>query len=296
MACCGPPRNRAHTGRAIMSAISRGNSVQSTQAVFARAAVAAPPALCRPQRRPERPGCCMYLGKNDPVQYPDPGLYSQAEQIALGNVPDWDNPDITTNEWAPFRLLPESQITIHNYSSTVSAVNTLVNFSIAPFGIGMPRTLIASKQLSIAPASEVDLLFPLPQAVLEGDQRIGVYIQVDHPTDSNYHNNDGAQVHDGSYTTESGRSFTLPIPVYNDSNFTRQIQLSVMPTDVIASVTPASHLFAPHEQIIATLAVDVPGFLVGSTTNVIARAVTVVGRAATGELVGGATKLLRINS
>jgi hypothetical protein len=192
--------------------------------------------------------------------------------------------------------MPQSKITLHNYSSTVSAVNTLVHFSISPFGIGMPRTLIASKQLSLAPASQVDLFYPLPQDVLHGDQRIGVYIHVEHPTDSNYHNNDGAQVHDGSYTKESGRSFTLSIPVCNDSNFTRQIQLSVMPTDIIASVTPASHVFAPHEQIIATLTIDVPGFLAGSASNIIERAVTVVGRAGTGELVGGATKLLRINN
>ena len=283
-----------------MSTIVQGDSVRGEPAALAAAAapvaVPVPPPPCRPGRRPERPGCCLYLGKNDPVEYPDPGLYSQADQIALGNVPDWDNPDIVTNDWSPFRLMPESRITVHNYSSTVSAINTLVHFSISPFGIGMPRTLIASRLVSLAPASQAELLYPLPQAVLQGDQRIGVYIRVEHPTDSNLRNNDGAQVHDGSYTTESGRSFSLAIPVYNDSNFVRQIQLSVMPTDVIATVTPASHVFAPHEQIIATLQVDVPGFLVGSASNIIERAVTVVGRAGTGELVGGATKLLRINN
>jgi hypothetical protein len=280
-----------------MTAIVQADSVGPEPAAFAAAApVPVPWSPCRPRTRPEWPGCCLFLGKNDPVEYPDPGLYSQAEQIALGNVPSWDNPDILTNDWSPFRLMAESRITVHNYSPTVSAVNTLVHFSISPFGIGMPRTLIASRQLSLAPASQVELAYPLPQAVLQGDQRIGVYIRVEHPTDTNIRNNDGAQVHDGSYTTESGRSFSLAIPVYNDSNFSRQIQLSVMPTDVIATVTPASHVFAPHEQIIATLQVDVPGFLTGSSSNVIARAVTVVGRAVTGELVGGATKLLRIDN
>jgi hypothetical protein len=164
MTCCGPSPKRVRVGRPIMSAIVQGNSVRSGPAAFAAASVGQPTALCRPEKRPERPGCCMFLGKNDPVLYPDPGLYSQAEQIALGNVPDWDNPDIVTNDWSPFHLMPESKITIHNYSSTVSAVNTLVHFSISPFGIGMPRTLIASKQLSLAPASQIDLFYPLPQA------------------------------------------------------------------------------------------------------------------------------------
>jgi len=192
--------------------------------------------------------------------------------------------------------MPESKVAVHNYSPTVSAINTLVHFSISAFGIGMPRTLIASKQISLAPSSQVDLFYPVPQAMLQGDQRVGVYVHVEHPVDTNYHNNDGAQVHDGSYTTESGRSFALPIPVYNESNFTRQILLSVMPTDIIASVTPASHTFAPHEQIIANLQIQVPAFLTGSPSSVINRGVTVVGRTSSGELIGGATKLLRIDS
>jgi hypothetical protein len=279
-----------------MMAIRQRSVLQTSPADAAVAINSEARTFCRPQQRPERPGCCLFLGPNDPVEYPDPGLYSQAEQVALGNIPSWDNPDIVTNDWGPFRLRAESTITVHNYSATVSAVNTLVNFSISPFGIGMQRTLIASKQLSLAPASQVDLLYPLPQAVLQGDQRIGVYIHVEHPTDSNYQNNEGAQVHDGSFTTESGRSFTLSIPIYNDSNFARQILLSVMPTDIIASISPASHAFSPHEQIIATLTIDVPGFLAGSASNIIDRAVTVVGRTADGELIGGATKLLRIDS
>lgn len=252
---------------------------------------------CRPSRRSDPRGCCFYLGKDDPVEYPDPAIYSQAEQLALGNIPDWDNPDITTNNWEPFRLMPESQVVVHNLSPTVSSVNTLVHFSISPFGIGMPRTIIATQRVSIPPASQAQLSFPLPQAVLQGDQRIGVYVHIEHPGgDMNYQNNDGEQVHDGSYTTDSGRVFDLVIPVYNDSNFARAILLSVMPTDIVASISPSSHTFAPHEQIVATLHIEVPGFLVGSSSNIINRAVTVVGRLSSGGLIGGATKLLRINN
>jgi hypothetical protein len=42
--------------------------------------------------------------------------------------------------------------------------------------------------------------------------------------------------------------------------------------------------------------VRVPAALVGSPASVINRGVTVMGRGATGELVGGVTRLLRINN
>ena len=71
---------------------------------------------------------------------------------------------------------------------------------------------------------------------------------------------------------------------------------SIMPTDLIATITNASHNFAPYEQIIAQLHIQVPAFLVGTPAAIIERAVTVVGRLTGGELVGGATKLLRINN
>src|SRR6202000_2035190 len=109
-------------------------------------------------------------------------------------------------------------------------------------------------------------------------------------------NNDGAQVHDGSYTTESGRTFTLAIPVLNNSNFTRQIQLAIMPTDLIATISNSNHTYAPYEQAIAQLHIEVPSFLVGSGSNIIERAVTVIRRLSDGALIGGATKLLRINN
>jgi hypothetical protein len=296
MFCCGPSR-RSNALRRLTAGLqanaAAGVTAQEVVALIAREQST----RCRPEKRPNPKDCCLPLGSDTPIDYPDPAIYSQEQQIALGNVPSWDNPDILTNYWAPFRLMTESRITVRNLSSTISAVNTLVHFSTSPFGIGMPQTLIASKQVSIAPASQVELLFPLPQATLKGDQRVGVYIRIEHSGgDANYDNNNGAQVHDGSYTTESGRNYAVAIPVYNDSNFSRQIQLSVMPTDIVASISPASHFFAPHEQLIATLNINVPAFLSGSPSNIISRAVTVVGRLTTGELIGGATKLLRIDN
>lgn len=251
---------------------------------------------CRPKKRRQKESCCAHVNSSQPIKHPNLAIYSQDEQLSLGNVPSWDNPDMTTNSWRPFRLNPESLIVVRNLSSTVSAVNGLVHFYTSPFGIGMPRTLLATRMVSILPASQVQLNFPLPAATLTGDQRIGVHVVLEHPQDTTPLNNRGSQVHDGAYTTESGRNFNVSIPVLNDSNFSNEIKLTILPTDLTTSITPASHTFAPHEQITATLHITVPAALVGSAASEIHRAVTVVGRLATGNLVGGVTRLLRIDN
>ena len=251
---------------------------------------------CQPKKRPQRKDCCAHVNSNQPIQRPDLAIYSQEEQLSLGNQPTWDNPDMTTNSWSPFQLNAESVIVVRNLSPTVSAVNGLVHFYTSPFGIGMPQTLLATRMVSIPPASQVELNFPLPAATLNGDQRIGVYVVLAHPHDTRLLNNRGSQVHEGAYTTESGREFDVSIPVLNDSNFPNEIQLAILPTDLTASITPASHLFTPHQQITATLHVKVPAALVGSSSSVINRGVTVAGRRPSGELVGGVTRLLRINN
>jgi hypothetical protein len=233
--------------------------------------------------------------RNTPIETPDLAIYSQTEQVAIGGTPSWDSPDIVTNDWRPFRLRDEATVTIRNLSGTTSAANARVHFYTAPFGIGTRRQLRLTRVISLAASQQVDLLFPLHQEVLAGDPRTGVHIVIEHATDENQINNSGSQVHDGAYTTESGRSFNVAIPILNDSGVSRQIDLSVMPTDLVATVNPASRVFSPFEQIVSTLHVEVPGFLSGSPGNEIARAVTVVGRTG-GQVIGGATRLLRIDS
>lgn len=244
---------------------------------------------------PERPERCRCVDVRDtPVDTPDLAIYSQAEQIANGQIPNWDSPDIITNDWGPFRLRPEATVTIRNVSTTTSAANARVHFYTSPFGIGTQRQLQLTRVVNIGAGQQVDLLFPLPQAVLAGDPRVGVHIAIEHPTDTNSINDHGSQVHDGAYTTESGKNFNVEIPVFNDSGASRQIDLSILPTDLVATVSPSSHMFSPFEQLVATLNIEVPAFLTGSPGNEIARAVTVVGRSG-GQVIGGATRLLRIN-
>lgn len=250
---------------------------------------------CSVEPRPPKRSCCTRL-KDDEIQRPDLAIYSQIEQLSNGQNPTWDSPDITTNAWRPFRLLEEAHVVVRNLSSNASAVNALVNYYIAPFGIGMRRELKSSKRISLGANSQVELLFPLEQAVLSGDPRVGVHVEIEHPHDSKAINNKGAQIHVGDYTTEAGRTHSVSIPVLNDSAFARQISFQILPTNLNASITPTSHNFAPGEQITATLNIEVPGSIVGSSSNVINESVTVMGVAADGTLVGGVTRLLRIDS
>jgi hypothetical protein len=252
---------------------------------------------CGARRRPPGSRCGCLPVQNTPIETPDLAIYSQAEQLANGTIPSWDSPDIVTNEWRPFRLLPEAQVKVRNLSSTTTAANAIVHYSTAPFGIGTRRQLRLTRVVTLGPLEEVTLLFPLSQELLSGDPRTGVFIEIEHPTDTKLLNNSGAQVHDGGYTSESGRTFTVDIPVLNDSGVPRRIDVAVLPTDLSATLTPSSHVFGAFEQIIARLTIAVPAFLSGSSGSPINRAVTVVGRLnPTGEVVGGATRLLRIDT
>jgi hypothetical protein len=254
--------------------------------------------LCDCGRRRPRPGgssCCI-PARDTPIDTPDLAIYSQLEQLANNLEPSWDSPDIVTNDWGPFRLKPEASVKVRNLSATTPAVNGLVHYYTSPFGIGTRRTLRLSQLITLGPLQEVELLFPLHQEMLSGDPRTGVHIEIEHPTDGNLINNAGSQVHDGGFTTESGRSFTVAVPVVNDSPMSRTIALSLMATDLTASLSTTSHAFAPFEQINVNLHIAVPGFLHGTPASPVGRAVTVVGRlGGSGELVGGVTRLLRID-
>lgn len=254
--------------------------------------------LCNCGGRPRAPrDRCRSVAVSDvPIRRPDIAIYSQLEEIAAGHIPRWDSPDIVTNDWGPFRLMDEARVTVRNLSADTPAVNALVHYSIAPFGIGTRSQLLQTRLVSLGPSSQVELVFPLDSVTLGGDPRVGVHIALEHPHDPRTINNRGSQVHDGSYTTEVGRTHAISFPVLNDIGVARQILLSVLPTDILATVSPHSHDFAPFEQITATLTMAVPSFLVGTPGSPIARHVTVVGRLANGELVGGVTKLLRIDN
>ena len=246
------------------------------------------------KRGPSRKKCNnVYV--EDPVEKPDLDIYSQLELIRNGQIPNYDSPDIVTNSWRPFRLRQEASVKIRNLSPTVPAINALVHYATSDFGIGTEEVPRISKVVNVPANSEIELLFPLDQETLNGDPRVGVHIQIEHPHDPNLGNNYGSQVHDGGFTTESGRNFTIQIPVINNVSFNRQLVLNVMPTDMITSLSFSTDNFGPFEQKIVNLTIEVPNHLHGTASNYLSRAVTLAGRLTGGETIGGITRLIRID-
>lgn len=252
---------------------------------------------CRPLRKdPDRRSCCVRID-GPPPDRPDLATYSQEEQFSLGAAPTWDSPDIVTNQWTPFHLYPETTVTLRNLSPTVSAVNGVVSLYTSLFGLGMPRALLASQAVNLSPGQEVTLLFPLSQAILNAaDQRIGTFVRIDHPYDAKRINNSGSQLLADAYTSAAGRQFSVTFPVMNPLATAQQISLSVLPNQLNAVVTPGSQLFAPLEQIVATLSIQVPGSMHGTPGAAIRSDATVVGRNADNTLLGGLTYVIWIDN
>jgi hypothetical protein len=132
----------------------------------------------------------------------------------------------------------------------------------------MPRNQIGGQVLSLAPNEQRTLLFAVPAAVLagalSGSQKIGTYVQIEHPADGRSINNQGDQVLFGVYTSDVGRTLQFSFPVRNDSAVPRAIALTVLANALSATVSPSNHNFAPFEQIVATLSVVVPSGLHGT--------------------------------
>lgn len=251
--------------------------------------------VCRATRRPRSDGhCCVHIGHDEPIATPDLATYSQAEEMALGRHPRWDSPDIITNAWGPFRLLPEAKVNVRNISPTVSAVNVLVHFYSTPFGIGMPRTLLQTRKLSISPTEEVQLTFPLDSATLSGDPRVGVVVALEHPYDANKINNHGEQIHQGSFTSEAGRLINATLPVLNSETVSQTLSFELLPTDLPTVISPVVRTLAPGEQVVLSLRISVPTSLSGST-GYIEKSVTVIAKRTDGSLFGGATYVVRVN-
>jgi len=248
---------------------------------------------CKPQRKEPRRSCCVAIEK--PPERPDPASYSQEEQLALSQIPSWNSPDITTNEWSPFRLRNEAEVKVRNLSGTASAANALVHFYVSQFGIGMARSLMSSTMVNLSPSQERTILFPFSQAVLGGSPTIGVYTKIEHPSDIKLINNSGAQIHHGVMTSESGRNFTFHFPIVNAQGTANQITLSVMPNVLSAVVSPSSRNCSPWEQFMATLTFQVPNTIHGTPGAYVEREATVLGRYGNGSLIGGLTYVVRID-
>jgi hypothetical protein len=232
-----------------------------------------------------------------PPDRPDLAIYSQDEQFASGAAPTWDNPDLLTNYWNPFKLLAEISVTVRNLSPTASAVNGQVSVYISTFGLGMPRQLLSSQALSLPPGQQATLLYPLSQAILNAaEQRIGTYVTISHPHDARGINNAGAQLIADAFISVVGRSFGVTFPVMNPVAAPQVLTLGVLPNDLNAVISPATRAFAPLEQIMATLTLQVPGSIHGAPGAAARRDATTVARGADGKVIGGLTYVIWIDN
>ncbi|MBK7853053.1 MAG: hypothetical protein IPJ66_18525 [Bacteroidetes bacterium] len=239
---------------------------------------------------------CNSFTPSVPMKKPDLAIYSQLEEIQNGRVPSWDSPDISTNDWGPFKLKREATFIVRNLSD-VPAINALAHFYTSPYGIGTKRELKSSMRFSIGARSKIELLFPLHQTTLRGEQRLGVHLELEHPFDSNRINNYGAQVHDGAYTTESGKDFIFSFPVINDFHSNRDIQLSILPTDLITTIDQGLiRTYSPFEQITVSIHIRIPEYMVGTSENLLYKSISIIGRSSNGDLIGGVTRLVWINN
>ncbi|TMI99382.1 MAG: hypothetical protein E6G97_22580 [Alphaproteobacteria bacterium] len=243
---------------------------------------------CRPFRPRPRGACCVTVSK--PPERPDPAIYSQNQQIQAGQIPTWDSPDIVTNRFVPWTLHAETEVTVRNLSPLVAAVNTQVQLSVSAFGIGLSETPLSAQIVTLAPAAAMTLKFPLTQDILKGDQSIAVFVDLYHPNDLVAINSHGAQAISGFDTKSAGRHVTRHFPVANPTGAAQLISLAALPNNLAATVAPASHTFAPFEQISASLTVTVPAGMHNAEERV-----TVIAHGAGGSVVGGVTFVVTVN-
>jgi hypothetical protein len=247
---------------------------------------------CRPQRRPEKSACCFQ--PNVPIDRPDPATYSQRRVLASGGSPSWDSPDILTNSWSPWRLLPESRVTVRNLSLTATAANVQVGLSFSPFGIGLPVAALGAQSVTLAPSANVELLFPLTQALLAGDQLVSVFVDVVLSTDKDFGNNHGEQAIIGGLTSEVGRVIEFVVPVRNPAAYSQAMSFVTYANSLGFTVGPTSYAFAPLQQILVHGRIIVPSTLHASS-GFIEEEATMAAFGPGGALIGGATYVVHIN-
>ena len=206
------------------------------------------PQVCPPPNRRERPADCCFAPTTDPRR-PDPAIYSQREilQRGLPTRLTWNSPDINTNWVQPMRLTPDAVIFVRNLSAVASAANVRVDVFVYRFGIGFPREQIGGALLSIAPAAQATINAPFPQRIISGEQRVGIEVQVTHPTDSDAGNNVGHQAFEWVSTSEVGTDSGVSFPFGIRHRQRRRSRSTPAPVDagLTATLPPPGPTFGP---------------------------------------------------
>lgn len=240
---------------------------------------------------------CRCIGTDQPPKRPDPAIYSQTQRLSSGQSASWESPDIQTNWWDDWRFMESIQVRVHNASNEASAVNTLVQVRWAPFGIGTHYSALGEQLVNLGYAPDAkDLAFPINDAVRALGNDVSIQVQISHPHDKVPDNNLGYQAIHGVRTSQAGRAPSMMFAVVNPSPAPDTITLMVLANDIGAAVTPANRLYAPGEQITATLTTAMHAAIVPPAGGFVLKEATVVGYNSSGKLLGGVTLLVRIDS
>jgi hypothetical protein len=237
--------------------------------------------LCDSLRRPPHKDCCTRIPE-EIVHDPDPSTYDQQLLFSTGVAPTLNSPDLNTVDLWPLVPMPDLTGTVRNLSTEASANQTRVDVSWSNWGIGLPRTAIATSFVDLArsgfPGSEQTLSWPLPPA-LKAAGLYGIFVTLIHPYDSDPRNNQGEQTIDG-FQTSTGRAKTFVVPVRNPTGATQTISLSAGPASVApwVNIVPATFTLGASAQQNVMVAIDVPaaippsppGTLISATVDVLA--------------------------
>jgi len=253
--------------------------------------------LCSPLvRKWSAHGECITTDK--PPKRPDPAIYSQLQRLSQGMTATWNNEDIQVRGLTGFQS-DSIEVIVRNKSGECSAVNTLVQVKWALFGIGTVFSSLGSQVIDVGVGipDYKHVFFPINGDIRALDSDVSIQVDISHPHDKDTSNNTGFEAVRMVLTSDEGKSPTMNFPVVNTSAVSETITLVVLANDIAATVTPTSRVYAPNEQIQATLSTIIPASIASwGVGHNIRKEATVVGYDSGGKILGGVTLLVEVDS
>jgi hypothetical protein len=195
------------------------------------------------------------------IKRPDPAIYDQEREVADGRIPTWDSPDILTHNVPPLVPLSAIQADVRNLSAEATALNTLVQFAWARFGIGFPLEAIGATTVTLArrgfPGDHVRTAISVPAAA-SAQVRFAVSVRLSHPHDADTTNNEGAQALDLRSVSQVGRTPVFDIPLFNSTTQVLDVDLAANPIDWDIDIRPSSVSLNPGQQQVVDVHFNIP--------------------------------------
>jgi hypothetical protein len=257
--------------------------------------------LCRALDNPPplASDCCVRLPP-EIVKDPDPATYDAQRVLASGLAPSFNSPDITTVSIWPMRPNEQISAVVRNLSSEAAATRTRVDLSWSPFGIGLPRTPIASSFVDLARAgsfgSEQTLSWPTPPVVVAAN-RYAIFVDISHPYDRDPNNNSGQQTVEGMLTS-AGRAQRFLVPVRNPLATPQTVNLTLSPAIPAswANVSPTVVTLAPGARQNVVVEIVVPASVPPSPAGTVVTETLELLAVAGGVLLGGVAFLILVDA